>query len=129
MRGDSPYFILVFNFQSKATLWSVLVHPCVTAHKWKCLLCRKDAGMRTHGIKCGCDNVLVKPELLPGCNKKGELKVSCHFRDSTNESCMQSRRTGDMAQSLKVPLNVKQQHENDLRNGNSKKKKRRICSM
>lgn len=123
MRADTHHFTFVFNLQSQATLRSLLVHPCVTAQKWKCLLCRKDPGTRTRAIKCQCDDVLVKPELLPGCNKKGELKVSCRFRDSTNESCMQSPRTGDTAQSLKVLLNAKQQPENDLKNENSGKKR------
>lgn len=87
-RRHPPHFTFVFNLQSQATLWSLLVHPCVTAQKWKCPLCRKEAGRRTRAIKCLRDDVLVKLELLPGCNKKGELKVSCRFRDSTNESCM-----------------------------------------
>lgn len=34
---------------------------------------------------------------------------------------MQNPRTGDMAQSLKVLLNVKQQQENDLKNEIKKK--------
>lgn len=36
-----------------------------------------------------CNIVLVRPELLPGCNKRGLLKVSCRFRDSLqmNHAC------------------------------------------
>lgn len=36
-----------------------------------------------------CNIVLVRPELLPGCNKRGLLKVSRRFRDSLqmNHAC------------------------------------------
>lgn len=78
-----PSFHILFKFAS-----SIMAHVSVHVNGTVWYVER----MLAQGFTVGnwrCNIVLVRPELLPGCNKRGLLKVSFRFRDSRqmNHAC------------------------------------------